>query len=359
MPLPTLLISRPASRGLVAAVVVGVVLALSASQIAGLLARLLPWRSEVKSAGTFFPAFPESAPIIIERIGWTLIVAPVLAIAVSALRGLRLVSGRVVGRIAANSPCSGDRALDRVARDAPQRLPVQLAHPLGRLSDRADRALLLRSKTYPTSPLLRDTTCLAGLNAAILVALCVLVARQLGFSLPASVLLSSIVATSGNLLLFANTAEDVFINLTLVFIVIAASLHGRAIWLGLALAALLLGPTPIHHYLCCRSNRRVAGRCSESLVARKGASYPHGDDARRRNCRHLRGTNRVLDPRRPIFFCERPGRRRWCCRAVRRPTDRRIHHSCVQRNVRNPPALGDARGDSPPCSDSHCACHAP
>lgn len=234
-------LSRSAARLLAGVIACGVLLTLFASEFALFFARFLPWRSEVKSAGTFFPAFPNVAPEIIERVGWIMIAAPMVALVLSAFRGNKFVSNRIVTSLGAGALALGTALWVGWLATPHNGFPSNARiHWVDFQTVRPDR-YFYAAKRLPHVLFYEMPPVWQALNAAILVGLCVLIARQLGFSLAASVLLSAIVATSGNFLLFANTAEDVFINLALVLVVIAASLYGRAVWLGLALAVLLLG----------------------------------------------------------------------------------------------------------------------
>lgn len=168
-------------------------------------------------------------------------VAPLSALVLSAFRGHRLLSNRKVGRAGAALLAAGTALWIGWLATPHNGFPSNARiHWVDFQTVRTER-YFYAAKRIPHLIFYDMPPVWQAMNATLLVALCVLVARQLGFSLPASVVLSAVVATSGNLLLFANTAEDVFINLTLVFVVIAASLYGRAVWLGLALAVLLLG----------------------------------------------------------------------------------------------------------------------
>jgi hypothetical protein len=80
-----------------------------------------------------------------------------------------------------------------------------------------------------------------GINAAVISLLCYSIGRQLGASRWTSTAMATFPAIAGNVLIYANTAEDVLINFALLFGVIAATLKRRPTLLGFALALAVLG----------------------------------------------------------------------------------------------------------------------
>ncbi len=80
-----------------------------------------------------------------------------------------------------------------------------------------------------------------SINAAMAVSLCYLIARRMRIGRGLSTALASVIAISGNLLIFANTAEDVLLNVTLVLLLLYATLRRIGWFVGLALLLLILG----------------------------------------------------------------------------------------------------------------------
>jgi len=80
-----------------------------------------------------------------------------------------------------------------------------------------------------------------GLNAAVICGLVAAITRRFGFSARMQALLVISVIFGGNVTRFSNTAEDVFLNLALVFGVLLLLLIRRPVLLGLGLAILILG----------------------------------------------------------------------------------------------------------------------
>ena len=80
-----------------------------------------------------------------------------------------------------------------------------------------------------------------SINAAIAVVLCYLIARRMGIGRGLSTVLASVIALSGNLMIFANSAEDVLFNVTLMLLLLYASLRRIGWFVGLALLLLILG----------------------------------------------------------------------------------------------------------------------
>lgn len=229
-----------ATSAAVLSVVAGLVLIIANGPIARILARGLPWRGEVKSAGTFFPPFPEAAPVILSRTGWMLIALPVLTAATVSATS-RLKSDRRVDIVVATTTIIGSGLWFGWLATPHNAFPSNARiHWVDYLTWRTER-LFYAAGRVPHMLFYDSPPTWQAINAALLVGLCILIARRLGFSMLASSALSIVVATSGNLLRFANTAEDVFINLTLVLIVVYASLGRRSVLFGVALAALLLG----------------------------------------------------------------------------------------------------------------------
>ena len=71
--------------------------------------------------------------------------------------------------------------------------------------------------------------------------LCYLIARRMGIGRGLSTVLASVIALSGNLMIFANSAEDVLLNVTLMLLLLYASLRRIGWFVGLALLLLILG----------------------------------------------------------------------------------------------------------------------
>ena len=209
-------------------------------RLARLLARTIPGRGEVSSAGTAFPQFAEVVPTIIRRNGLLLIVAAIVLVASRLVRGERQIpdwAGLAASVTAALSSALWIGWLATPHNAFPSNARI---HWVDYLTDKSDNYFYAAGRVphlifYDAPPLWQ------AINALILVGLTITIGRQLGAGWALAVGFGLVVATSGNLLRFANTAEDVYINVALVLAVISASLTRRPVILGLALAAVLLG----------------------------------------------------------------------------------------------------------------------
>jgi len=230
---------------LLAPIVVCVGLVLLASPLGGIASDFMPWRGQVKSAGTFFPNFADAAPGILRRSG-------VLAIAaIAGAVGARYASNWLAAKGSTNLDKLGALAVPVVV-GATAAWIAWLATPHNGFPSNARihwvDFLTVDSDDYfyaagrlPHMLFYDAPTLWQVINACVLVALCVAIGRRLGFSWLVASLFGGVIATAGNFLRFANTAEDVFINLALAFLVLLVSLHRKPVLFGVALVLLALG----------------------------------------------------------------------------------------------------------------------
>lgn len=235
----------------VAAVVLGATFILWDKPIARLLAKGLPWRAEVASAGTNVPSFADIAPTIVWRSGVVLVVVGVLLSLVSwgdtSEQILHPRLGKWAGGavIIATGLWYGWLAYPHNAFPSNSRFHWvdYLTFDSGNFFYAAGRVPHMLFYDVPHV--------WQGINASIVAALCYIIARQLGLSPWVGAAVASIPAISGNVLLFANTAEDVMLNLALLLGVISASLSRRPVLLGTALALAILGRPSFIVFTAC------------------------------------------------------------------------------------------------------------
>lgn len=229
----------PSRRSLVVIALVGVVLVVLHRPLAEVAARIVPGRAKVSSGGTQFPRFEDLAPSLLLRTGVVLVVLPLAIVVVRRIEALEsstvvrralpivtvLVAAVVTGWLA--RPHNGFPTNARI-------------HWVDYLTYKSDNFFYAAGR-LPHLVFYEHPFVWQAINAGLIVALCLLIARKLGFGWVMSSLLATLVLTSGNITRFSNTAEDVFINLALTFAFLLALLHRRPVVIGLAIAALMLG----------------------------------------------------------------------------------------------------------------------
>jgi hypothetical protein len=237
-------VDRRSPRWLIGPLGVGVALILLAEQLAAVVVRLLPGRARLRSLGTNFESFDDIGADIVARTGWVLVAAcGIAAIAQWLLaRGIRFriedrrihlaITSVVVVATAGwygwlstphNAFPSNARFhwVDYITWDSDDYF-----YALGRIPHRI----------FYDAPWMWQS-----INAAIAVLLCYLIARRMGIGRGLSTVLASVIALSGNLMIFANSAEDVLLNVTLMLLLLYASLRRVGWFVGLALLLLILG----------------------------------------------------------------------------------------------------------------------
>jgi hypothetical protein len=237
-------VDRRSPRWLLGPLAVGVALVLLAEQVADVVVRLLPGRARLRSLGTNYESFDDIGADIVARTGWVLVAACGVAAIVHWLltSGVRFriddrrihlaITSAVVVATAAwygwlstphNAFPSNARFhwVDYITWDSDDYF-----YALGRIPHRI----------FYDAPWMWQS-----INAAIAVVLCYLIARRMGIGRGLSTVLASVIALSGNLMIFANSAEDVLLNVTLMLVLLYASLRRIGWFVGLALLLLILG----------------------------------------------------------------------------------------------------------------------
>ena len=219
----------------------GVVVVVLAGPIAAVIGWLLPERAEVTSAGTFFEPFALIGEDIVRRTGWIVAASGAFGVGArqwhspAAPRPRLLVPGAVIVLTGVwyawlATPHNG----------YPSNARIHWVDYLTWDSDDFFYALgRIPHEIFYDVPWLWQ-----GINAALATWLCYLCARRMDIGWIAATLLSTTVALSGNLLRFANTAEDVLLNVTLLLFVTYAVLRRNGYLTGVALALAILGRPP-------------------------------------------------------------------------------------------------------------------
>ena len=231
-------------RSLVGLATLGVACIVLADRIVELLVRLLPGRMRLRSLGTNFESFDEIGADIITRAGIVLVAGCLCAAIYGRLQSrgvvLRIEDRRIhfaitTAMVVGTALWYGWLATPHNAFPSNARFhwvdyitwdTDDYFYALGRIPHRI----------FYDAPWMWQS-----INAAMAVSLCYLIARQMGIGRGLSTALSSVIAISGNLLIFANTAEDVLLNVTLLLLLLYASLRRIGWFVGLALLLLILG----------------------------------------------------------------------------------------------------------------------
>ena len=229
---------------LIGLTILGLACIVLADPMVDLLVRLLPGRMRLRSLGTNFESFDEVAADIIARTGLVLVAGCAIAALHVQLQS-RGVSLQIADRrvhtaittavVVVTAAWYGWLATPHNAFPSNARFhwvdyitwdTDDYFYALGRIPHRI----------FYDAPWMWQS-----INAAIAVVLCYLIARRMGIGRGLSTALSTVIAVSGNLLIFANTAEDVLLNITLILLLLYASLRRIGWFVGLALLLLILG----------------------------------------------------------------------------------------------------------------------
>jgi hypothetical protein len=231
-------------RWLLVPFVAGVSLVVLADQVVAIGVRVLPGRMRLRSLGTNFDSFDDIGADIVARTGWVLVAACVVAAIVGWLRTwgapLRIADRRIhfaltTTLVVATAAWYGWLSTPHNAFPSNARFhwvdyitwdTDDYFYALGRIPHRI----------FYDAPWMWQS-----INAALAVVLCYLIARRIGIGRGLSTVLASVVALSGNLMIFANSAEDVLLNVTLMLLLLYASLRRIGWFVGLALLLLILG----------------------------------------------------------------------------------------------------------------------
>ena len=219
----------------------GALLFVAAGPLADLAGAILPLRAEVTSRGTFYLPYSEVGDVIIRRTG-----------AVLALAGIAMLLVGRVDRRPLNVTPMGRRLIAVTIAAAGAAWYGWLAHPhngffdnsrihwVDFLTNRSDdffyAAGRIPHEVFYDTPFLWQ-----AVNVAWVIALCWAIARRLELSVVASAVMAATPIVATNLWVFADTAEDVMLNVALLLTVLWAVLRRGPVVVGLALALAVLG----------------------------------------------------------------------------------------------------------------------
>ena len=222
-------------------VLFGSALIVGNTPVAELLARGLPWRAEVASAGTNVPSFALIAPTIVWRSGIVAVVGGGVLWLGTWVQGPRRLRQDQVGRFAAFTVIVATGFWYGWLSYPHNAFPSNARfHWVDYLTYDSDNFFYAAGR-LPHMIFYEAPHLWQGITAAAVAGLCYIIARQLGLSTLVAAATAGIPAVAGNMLLFANTAEDVMLTFVLLLGVIAASLTRRPVIVGVALAAAVLG----------------------------------------------------------------------------------------------------------------------
>lgn len=228
----------------VAVALVGVAVVVAASPIADLFDAVLPASGRGRGLGTNFESFEVLGPEVVRRTG-AVLVAGAVAVLVAGLVGDRLARWPTV------RPWSRPVAQGVIAVGTAVWYGW-LAHPHNAYPSNAryhwvdypkvDTDNFFYAAGRIPHLVFYDAPYLwKAINIAVLVGLLAWISNRLRLSLPASIAMCVSPAVATNLLLFADTAEDVTLNVTLLLGTVAALLSRRPVVVGVALALAVLG----------------------------------------------------------------------------------------------------------------------
>lgn len=237
---------------LVAAFVVGLIWVLAAGGIADVIGALLPERAKVRGLGTNFERFEMVAPTVVRRSGFVLMgAAAVGAVVEIATRHERVASFADV--VAETRHRRWVRPATQVAIAAGTAVWYGwLAHPHNAYRSNARfhwvDYLTFDSDNYfyaagriPHLVFYDSPHLWHAINAGLVVLVVAWIANRLRLSWLASLGMCVTPALASNVLLFADSAEDVLLNMLLLLLLIAAMLAHRPTLVGLALSGVVLG----------------------------------------------------------------------------------------------------------------------
>ena len=224
-----------------AGLLLGLVVTLLAGSLANVAEWLLPAGWQVSSTGTGFGSFSAIGEELFRRIGWLLLVAS----------GAMFLSGVVPWRSAEVTPrlrrvvivlvTSGSAIWYGWLAQPHNGFPANSRiHWVDYLTVKSE-VFFYAAGRIPHMVFYDVPYVWQALNVALVVLGCFALAHRLGLSLGASAAMAATPAVSTNLLLFANTAEDVMLNIALLLFVMWAVLRRGPILVGLALAFAVLG----------------------------------------------------------------------------------------------------------------------
>ena len=229
-----------------AAILVGCVLVIAADPIArDFLARLLPHRGEISSRGTNFRRYQDVAPSVVRRTGIVLMVvgaAAGLAHYVDAHRRSMerassswLREAAPVAVIALTGVWYGWLASPHNAYPSNARF-----HWVDYLTWDSDNYFYAAGR-LPHLLFYDQPHVWQAINAMIIATLLCALGRRWRISTVALTLMTATPAIASNLLLFANTAEDVLLNTAILLGTILAAYHRRPVAVGVMLGLAVLG----------------------------------------------------------------------------------------------------------------------
>ena len=231
-----------ARSGAVALLVAGVIIVAAVAPIADLIEFLLPTRGEVSSRGTAFRSFADVGEQVVRRTGAVVALAALASLVVgrlrwssdgrlhrgfgSALAPLLMIVGAVWYGWLGN-PHNGFPTNARIH---------WVDFETSRVDDFFYAAGRLPHWIFYDVPYVWQ-----AINAAIVVGLAFAIGRRLGLSTLGAAAMGATPLVATNLLLFADTAEDVLLNTALLLFVCLAALRREPVTLGVALTMAVLG----------------------------------------------------------------------------------------------------------------------
>ncbi len=220
---------------------VGAAVFLGAGPLAGLAESLLPLRAEVTSRGTYFLPFAAVGDVIVRRTGAAMALASLVLLIVPRVTWRPVPVGTPTRRaVAASLAVIGAAWYGWLAHPHNGFLDNSRIHwvdfSTSRSSDFFYAAGRIPHEVFYDAPFLWQ-----AINVAWVIGLAWAIARRLELSVVASAAMAATPIIATNLWVFADTAEDVMLNVALLLMVLWAVLARGPVVVGLALTLAVLG----------------------------------------------------------------------------------------------------------------------
>ncbi|MEM9465430.1 MAG: hypothetical protein AAGA90_08640 [Actinomycetota bacterium] len=224
-----------------AVLALGATLALAAGPVAEFVEFLLPTRGEVSSRGTAFRSYTDVGEQVVRRTGVIVALAAATFLVVDRVAWRPRPVDRRVGHVALVVAMAVGAGWYGWLGDPHNGFPTNARiHWVDFESSRVDDFFYAAGR-LPHWLFYETPYVWQGINAAVVVGLAYAIGRRLELSVVASLAMAVTPLIATNLLLFADTAEDVLLNTALLLFVCWASLRRDPVILGVALVAAVLG----------------------------------------------------------------------------------------------------------------------
>jgi hypothetical protein len=222
-------------------IAIGLLVVVLAEPLASLIGWVLPGRAQIRSTGSRLDQFAVLAPTIIRRSGAVLAIAGVATAVVPHVRASTWWRSARSGRVAAGVVIVGTACWYAWLAEPHNAFPPNSRfHWVDYLTWDSDHYGYAAGR-LPHLVFYEVPYVWQGINAGLVAWLCYLIGRRLGNSTWLSAAMATLPALASNLLIFADTSEDVMLNTLLLLFVVWAALVRRPVLAGSALALAAIG----------------------------------------------------------------------------------------------------------------------